>query len=162
GPRADLSATTNGNAVLEPRFFQYECGEFYDEMFDPEDRPRPDCEPLFRRMQLLSADDLVRRQRAADRSMVQLGITFNVYGDQQGRERIIPFDIVPRIVPNQEWQWLERGLRQRITALNLFIDDMYHERKIVRDGKVPEHVMATAAGFRQQCVGLTPPRGIWC
>jgi uncharacterized circularly permuted ATP-grasp superfamily protein len=113
-------------------------------------------------MQTLSADDLARRQRAADRSMVQLGITFNVYGDQQGRERIIPFDIVPRIIANPQWQWIECGLRQRITALNQFLDDIYHEQRIVRDGVVPADVVATAAGFRRQCVGLTPPRGIWC
>jgi uncharacterized circularly permuted ATP-grasp superfamily protein len=162
GPQANGSSNSDLSNGLEARMSQYQCGDFYDEMFDPEGQPRPDCQPLYARMQTLSSDDLIRRQRAADRSMVQLGITFNVYGDQQGRERIIPFDIVPRIVPNQEWQWLERGLRQRITALNVFIDDMYHERKIIRDGKVPEHVMATAAGFRKQCVGLTPPRGIWC
>jgi uncharacterized circularly permuted ATP-grasp superfamily protein len=113
-------------------------------------------------MQSLSADDLVRRQRAADRSMVQLGITFNVYGDNQGRERIIPFDIVPRIIANREWDWIERGLKQRITALNQFLEDIYHDQRIVRDGVVPQHVIATATGFREQCVGLTPPRGIWC
>jgi uncharacterized circularly permuted ATP-grasp superfamily protein len=69
---------------------------------------------------------------------------------------------VPRIIPNQQWEWIERGLRQRITALNLFLQDIYHEQRVVRDGVVPEHVVATATGFRRQCVGLTPPRGIWC
>jgi uncharacterized circularly permuted ATP-grasp superfamily protein len=141
---------------------QYQSDGFYDEMFDPHGQPRPDCDPLFQRMQSLSADDLVRRQRAADRSMVQLGITFNVYGDNQGRERIIPFDIVPRIIANREWDWIELGLKQRITALNEFLEDIYHEQRIVRDGVVPQHVIATATGFREQCVGLTPPRGIWC
>jgi uncharacterized circularly permuted ATP-grasp superfamily protein len=94
--------------------------------------------------------------------MVQLGITFNVYGDSQGCERIIPFDIVPRIVGRDEWEVLERGLRQRITALNMLIHDLYHERRVVRDGVLPEHVAATATGFRPQCVGLMPPRGVWC
>lgn len=141
---------------------EYDPAGFYDEMFDPGGQPRADCNPLFQRIQTLTADDLIRRQRAADRSMVQLGITFNVYGDQQGRERIIPFDIVPRIIANQEWDWIERGLRQRIIALNQFLQDIYHERRIIRDGVVPEHVVATATGFREQCVGLTPPRGIWC
>ena len=140
----------------------YDVGDFHDEMFDHDGRPRADCEPLFRRMLTMSWDDLIRRQRAADRSMVQLGITFNVYGDQLGRERIIPFDIVPRIIASPEWQILEHGLRQRITALNMFLQDLYHEQKIIHDGVVPEHVVATAVGFRQQCIGLTPPRGIWC
>ena len=143
-------------------FSDYDRGDFYDEMFDGDGSPRSDCEPLFRRMQTMTTDDLARRQKAADRSMVQLGITFNVYGDTQGRERIIPFDIVPRIIANEEWQWLERGLKQRITALNMFLHDIYHEQKIVHDGVVPEHVVATASGFRKQCIGLKPPRGIWC
>jgi uncharacterized circularly permuted ATP-grasp superfamily protein len=143
-------------------FSEYERGDFYDEMFDGEGSPRRDCQPLFRRMLTLSPEDLSRRQKAADRSMVQLGITFNVYGDTQGRERIIPFDIVPRIIANEEWQWLERGLKQRITALNLFLQDIYHEQRIVKDGVVPEHVVATASGFRKQCIGLNPPKGIWC
>ena len=155
-------ASSTSERTMVSHFSGYESHGFYDEMFDGELEPRCDCEPLFNRMQTMSNDDLLRRQLAADRSMVQLGITFNVYGDKQGRERVIPFDIVPRIIANQEWQWIERGLKQRITALNLFIDDMYHDQRIVRDGIVPEHLIATATGFRKQCVGLNPPRGIWC
>src|SRR5215831_4321150 len=88
----------------------YQSVEYYDEMFDGEGNARPECQRLFQRMRGITRDDLVRRQRAADRSMVQLGITFNVYGDAEGRERIIPFDIVPRIVSRQDWETLERGL----------------------------------------------------
>lgn len=140
----------------------YECEGYFDEMFDASGQPRPDCQPLYNRIRSISSDDLTRRQRAADRSMVQLGITFNVYGDRQGLERIIPFDIVPRIVCRDEWTILERGLRQRITALNMLIDDLYHEQRIVKDGVLPEHLVATAKGFRPQCLGLNPPRGVWC
>ncbi len=143
-------------------FTEYQSDGFYDEMFDGAGNPRPDCHPLYQNIRSISSDDLIRRQRAADRSMVQLGITFNVYGDRQGLERIIPFDILPRIVCRDEWNMLERGLRQRITALNMLIDDLYHEQRIVRDGVVPEAVVATAKGFRPQCVGLKPPRGVWC
>jgi uncharacterized circularly permuted ATP-grasp superfamily protein len=143
-------------------FSDYECGGFFDEMFDGDGGPRVDCRSLFQRIRSLPPEDLIRRQRAADRSMVQLGITFNVYGDGHGLERIIPFDIIPRIVGRDEWKMLECGLRQRITALNMLIDDLYHDRKIVRDGVLPEHVVATAKGFREQCVGLKPPRGVWC
>jgi uncharacterized circularly permuted ATP-grasp superfamily protein len=143
-------------------FSQYQTDGFFDEMFDEAGQPRTECQLLYQRIRSISPDDLIRRQRAADRSMVQLGITFNVYGDTQGTERIIPFDIVPRIVGRSEWDVLERGLRQRITALNMLIDDLYHERRVVRDGVLPEHVAATATGFRPQCVGLNPPRGIWC
>jgi uncharacterized circularly permuted ATP-grasp superfamily protein len=143
-------------------FHEYDVGPFYDEMFDELAVPRADCEPLFERMQAISADDLSRRKHAAARSMLQLGITFAVYGDQQGSERIIPFDIVPRIIRQTEWEWMERGLKQRIAALNAFLQDIYHDQKIVRDGVIPEHVIATASGFREACVGLTPPKGIWC
>lgn len=160
-PRSRLFATFS-ETQMPPNFDRYDTGDFYDEMFDLTGQPRPDCQALFDRVQAISADDLTRRQRAADRSMLQLGITFNVYGDRRGRERIIPFDILPRIIAQQEWDWLERGLKQRITAINLFIQDLYHDQQIIRDGVVPEHVIATAKGFRHQCVGLTPPRGIWC
>ena len=141
---------------------EYTTDGFYDEMFDEKGWPRPDCLTLCQRIRSMLPEDLTRRQRAADRSMVQLGITFNVYGDRSGLERIIPFDIIPRIVCRDEWQTLERGLHQRITALNMLIDDLYHDQKVVRDGVIPEHVVATAKGFRKQCIGLKPPRGVWC
>jgi uncharacterized circularly permuted ATP-grasp superfamily protein len=143
-------------------FTGYQSDGFYDEMFDGDGAPRADCQSLFHRIRSISPADLIRRQRAADRSMIQLGITFNVYGDRHGLERIIPFDIIPRIVCRDEWEILERGLRQRIIALNMLIDDLYHEQRVVRDGVLPEYVVASAKGFRSQCVGLNPPRGIWC
>jgi len=163
-PRSRRESASQTQSVHGGRFSfaDYQTAGFFDEMFDDAGRPRSDCHALFQRIRSIPPDDLVRRQRAADRSMVQLGITFNVYGDRQGCERIIPFDIIPRIVSRAEWDVLERGLRQRIVALNLFLEDIYHEQRVVRDGVVPEHVIATATGFRPQCVGLTPPRGIWC
>jgi uncharacterized circularly permuted ATP-grasp superfamily protein len=161
-PRQESRNGATSKRMDNFHFSDYDRGGFYDEMFDGDGAPRSDCHPLFRRMLTMTSDDLARRQKAADRSMVQLGITFNVYGDTQGRERIIPFDIVPRIIANKEWQWLEKGLKQRITALNLFLDDIYHDQRILRDGVIPEHVVATATGFRKQCIGLSPPRGIWC
>src|ERR1700681_244766 len=91
-----------------------------------------------------------------------MGITFNVYGDSAGTERIFPFDLIPRIVAAAEWNWIEHGLKQRIRALNLFIDDIYHDQKIVKDGIVPASIVGTASSFRQQCVGMNPPGGVWC
>jgi uncharacterized circularly permuted ATP-grasp superfamily protein len=158
-----------GNGVASPvptgltgSFAAYEVGDFYDELFEPAGCPRRECEVLFSHLQRLSSDDLQRRQRAADRSMLGMGITFNVYGDGQGTERIIPFDIVPRILRTAEWNELERGLSQRIAALNLFIDDIYHDQRIIRDGVIPEHIIQTASSFRKQCIGLNPPKRIWC
>jgi uncharacterized circularly permuted ATP-grasp superfamily protein len=152
------SQTTGGGSS----FTAYQTDGFFDEMFDGDGSPRTECRSLYQRIHGIPRDDLIRRQRAADRSMVQLGITFNVYGDQQGRERIIPFDIIPRIVGREEWHTIERGLRQRIIALNMLIDDLYHERRVVREGVLPDHVASTATGFRPQCVGLVPPRKVWC
>jgi uncharacterized circularly permuted ATP-grasp superfamily protein len=91
-----------------------------------------------------------------------MGITFNVYGERAGVEKIFPFDLVPRIVPAAEWGRIERGLKQRITALNLFINDLYHDQLILKDGVVPSEIVLSSKAFRKQCVGFNPPRGIWC
>jgi uncharacterized circularly permuted ATP-grasp superfamily protein len=144
------------------RFSSYETQGFYDEMFDRDGRPRPHAELLLDTVEGLSTGQLTRYQHAADRLLLQLGITFNVYGDSAGTERIFPFDMIPRIIPAAEWQRLERGLRQRIHALNEFIDDIYHDQKILRDGVIPREVILSAASFRPQCRGLNPPGRVWC
>ena len=140
----------------------YDSGDFFDEMFCPDGSPREHCAALYDVLQEVSLDELGRRQVAADRSMLRLGITFNVYGDQQGEERTFPFDILPRMIDAQEWQWIDRGLKQRILALNMFIDDIYHQQRILKDKVIPDFVILAAASFRQQCIGLDPPRKIWC
>ncbi|MCC9605077.1 circularly permuted type 2 ATP-grasp protein [Blastopirellula sp. JC732] len=141
---------------------EYDVGEFYDEMFAHDASPRENCNLLYKRVIGLTTLDLQRRKLAAERSMVRLGITFNVYGDEEGTERIIPFDILPRIINADEWKWVSDGLKQRIVALNMFIDDVYGDQKILKDGAIPEHVVRSAASFRPQCVGLKPPKGVWC
>jgi hypothetical protein len=135
------------DAVIPPAvgFDAYDVGDFYDEMFDGDRQPRSHYRALYDRFWQLRTDELERRQMAAERSMRRLGITFSVYGDQEGSERIIPFDICPRIIPEAEWKWLERGLKQRIIALNKFIDDIYHKQMIVRDGVVPEFVVRSSS-----------------
>ncbi len=130
-------------------------------MFDERRQPRSHYRTLYDRIWRLENDELSRRQLAAERSMRRLGITFSVYGDQEGAERIIPFDICPRIIGETQWRWLERGLKQRLLALNKFIDDIYHAQAIVRDGVVPEFVVRTCATLREQCMGLKPPQGVW-
>lgn len=144
------------------RFDGYDTGGFYDEMFLPDGRPRPEATLLVQRIHTLPEGDIMRRQQAAERALLQMGITFNVYGDHAGVEKIFPFDVIPRIVNAAEWQWIERGLKQRIYGLNLFINDLYHQQKIVKDGVVPEELIRSARCFREACVGLNPPRGIWC
>jgi uncharacterized circularly permuted ATP-grasp superfamily protein len=143
-------------------FVSYEPGSFYDEMFDTQGRPRSGCELLVRTLTALPGADLVRRQQAAERALLYMGITFSVYGHEQGTEKILPFDLVPRVVGAREWATIERGLVQRTRALNLFIDDVYHARRIVDAGIVPRAIIESATSFLPGCRGLDPPRGVWC
>jgi len=144
------------------RFTAYQTGEFYDEIFESTGHARPHAQLLIDTIESLSDGQLLRYQRSADRLLLQMGITFNVYGDEAGAEKIFPFDLVPRIVPAADWDYLERGLRQRIHALNEFIDDIYHDQKILKDCVIPREVILSAASFRPQCQGLNPPHRVWC
>lgn len=144
------------------QFSHYDPGDFYDELFEARGTPRPAASRLVERLNSLPIEELMRRQQAAQNALFKVGVTFNVYSDNQGTERIFPFDIIPRIISIEEWQWLERGLKQRIHALNLFIADIYSDQKIVRDGVVPERVVLSSKGFLEPCVGLLPPKGLWC
>ena len=144
------------------QFGSYDTQGFYDEMFEEGGRPRAHAQLLLETIESLSEGRLLRYKTAAEQVLLQMGITFSVYGDSAGAERIFPFDLVPRIVPAGEWDRLERGLRQRIHALNLFIDDIYHDQKILKDGAIPREVIESAASYRPQCHGLNPPHGVWC
>lgn len=144
------------------RLDDYQTGHFFDEMFQSPGQPRPGARLLYETLQSLPDEEIVRRQRAAEALLLRLGITFNVYGDSAGTEKIFPFDLVPRIVEAAEWARIEQGLKQRITALNLFLGDIYGEQKILKDGVIPEDVILSAASYRQQCIGLRPPGGVWC
>lgn len=144
------------------RLEAYETGEFHDEMFDESGAARPEARLLLEAVRGLEDGQLQRCQKAAERRLVELGITFNVYGDTTGTERIFPFDLIPRILRAKEWDWIERGLKQRIRALNLFIDDIYHDQKILKDKVIPEEVIRSAIFYRPQCIGLNPPLGVWC
>ena len=157
--RRQASATAGDRVVIN--FEGYDTEDFYDEMLEAGEGPRPGSALMAQRIESLPEGELLMRQRAAEQSMLQLGITFNVYGDESGTEKISPFDIIPRIVEARDWDYIERGLKQRIRALNLFIDDIYHERKIVKDGTVPEHMVLSAKNLLQSCMGIDPPRGIW-
>src|SRR5882762_5936390 len=116
------------------RFEQYELNEFFDEVFGENGQPRASARKLVNNIENLPEGELLNRQRAAERALLQMGITFNVYGENAGMEKIFPFDLVPRIVTAAEWSRIERGLKQRIHALNLFISDLYHDQKILKDG----------------------------
>jgi len=156
-----------GNALItgvasQMRFVPYLSDNCFDEMFQSDARPRLCAEPLVSRLESLSEGELRRYQNAADLALRNMGITFNVYGHDAGVEKVWPFDIVPRIIDGIEWYRIERGLKQRNRALNLFVDDVYNKQQILKDGIVPESLILSAKTLRGPCVGLHPPGGVWC
>ncbi len=133
----------------------------YDEMFSGPGVLHPHYGPLLEHFSSLPADELRRRKQAADLNFLNQGITFTVYGRDEGTERIFPYDPVPRIVTASEWATVERGLTQRITALNLFLKDIYNEGRILKDGVVPREIVYSCKHFRRQMVGLQVPRNVY-
>ena len=154
----------NGNFINNDplKISQYDSRGFFDEMFNPAGEARPGMEFLADKLAGLSPGELQRRQRSADHELLNMGITFNVYGHSAGTEKVWPFDLIPRVIQEEEWLYIERGLKQRIRALNMFIDDLYHDQKIIRDGILPEYMIQSSKGFLKQIHGMNPPRGIWC
>ena len=143
-------------------FKNYDPGAFYDESLVSKNRARNYSKELIKLFRKMDEDELAARQAAADLAIKEMGITFTVYSEEEGTiDRNWPFDIVPRIIPKSEWDDIEAGLKQRVKALNLFINDLYHEQKIIKDGVFPAEVLADSKNFRPQCVGVTPALGIW-
>ncbi len=130
-------------------------------MFESPGQPRSHYQALFRTLLHLPAEDLKKSQQAADLSFLHQGITFTVYGNEQGTERVFPNDLLPRIVPGNEWLKIEQGLTQRITALNLFLQDIYHQGRILSDGIVPRELIYSCRHFRREMRGFPVPRGIY-
>jgi len=144
------------------KFTGYDVGPYYDEMFTPSGEAREGTRLLKERIESLPEGELARRQHEAEQALYDLGITFSVYGHEEGTEKIFPFDVVPRVVEARDWDRLEIGLKQRIFALNLFLDDIYHDQKIIKDNVIPREIVETAEGYLPACMGINPPRGIWC
>jgi uncharacterized circularly permuted ATP-grasp superfamily protein len=147
--------------TFQAPFTRYELDAAYDELFDPGGQPRPQYRALYQRLSELPPEELQRRQQAADLSFLHQGITFTVYGREEGTERIIPHDLLPRILTGAEWATIERGLTQRITALNMFLQDIYHEGRILADGFVPRELVYSCRHYRREMRGLRVPRGIY-
>ncbi len=140
----------------------YSAGEHFDEMFSPDGRIRPHYEGFFQNLKKTSNKKMNHLQYSANQTQRAMGMTFNVYHDNQGMEKILHLDIIPRIIPNSEWRMLEAGLKQRVHALNLFLQDIYNDQKILKDGIVPADLILGSKDYLKPCIGLTPPKGIWC
>jgi len=133
----------------------------WDELFATDGCPHPHCTTLADRLGELSAPQFQDRRASADLVFVNQGITFSVYSDRRGVEKIFPFDLIPRAIPAHEWYTLEAGLVQRIRALNLFLHDVYHDRRILREGVIPEDLVLGSKGYRKEMEGFTPPGGVY-
>ncbi len=142
-------------------FSAYRSAGFYDELIDGTGTPRPWAKTLIDHLAGLDATELNRRRAAVDAAIMTMGITFTVYSDGANIDRAWPFDIIPRVMPSSEWRRIEAGLKQRLTALNLFISDLYNKQSIVKDGLFPAELVASSKNFRAQCVGQTPRFGVW-
>jgi uncharacterized circularly permuted ATP-grasp superfamily protein len=142
-------------------FSSYQLDAAYDEMFDRTGQARPHCRALYENLLAASLGELRQRQTEADKAFLTQGITFTVYGDHQGTERIFPYDLLPRIVTASEWQTLERGLTQRLTAINLFLKDVYHEGRILAEGIVPRELVQSCKHYRREMRGVHVHRDIY-
>jgi uncharacterized circularly permuted ATP-grasp superfamily protein len=140
---------------------QYDPNGFYDELIAARGQPHPSAEALCKYLASLDASEVRDLKAAAEVAIQVMGITFTVYSDGDMIDRAWPFDIVPRVIPLSEWQKVEAGLKQRVQALNMFIDDLYNDQRIVKDGVFPAELLAESVNFRPQCVGIHPPGNIW-
>ncbi len=142
-------------------FKNYEVGDFYDEMFSAPGIVRPHYQALLERFNEMAEGEIERKQALATDTFLNQGVTFTVYNDNQGTERIFPFDLIPRIIPRREWEHVERGLTQRIKALNLFLKDLYHEQRIIKEGIIPEEVVLSGKHFRREFIGFDVPKDVY-
>ncbi|MFK7861307.1 MAG: circularly permuted type 2 ATP-grasp protein [Granulosicoccus sp.] len=133
----------------------------FDELIKADGDTRPFASSLTSWFNSLSDEDLANRQHAAQLAIAQMGITFTVYSDKGNIDREWPLDIVPRVIAANEWREIEKGLKQRLQALNMFIHDLYNEQNILKDNIVPRHLIETSSNFRPECVGMKPPHHVW-
>lgn len=139
----------------------YHLDDAYDEMFAADGQVRSEYQALLKAFLEMPAEELQARKLSTDASFMTQGVTFTVYGREEGTERIFPYDLLPRLITGKEWEHIEKGLAQRITALNLFLRDVYHEGKILSDGVVPREVVYSCKHFRSEMRGLQVPRNIY-
>jgi uncharacterized circularly permuted ATP-grasp superfamily protein len=146
---------------MGPLFSEYDTGNFCDEMFEGPGEVRGHYRKLLECFADMGEGELDRKQMLASQTFLNQGITFTVYSDNQGTERIFPFDLIPRIIPRDEWEHVERGLVQRIQALNLFLHDIYHDQRILKEGIIPPEVVLSGKHFRPEFMGFDVPKDVY-
>ncbi len=151
------SSPAAARSLLEP----YDVGGFFDEMFTRDGTVRPAYRKVHEHLGGLSREEYFKKQAAVDVAFMRGGVTFTVYSDNQGTERIFPFDLMPRVIPAQEWATLEAGLTQRLTALNLFLHDIYHDQRILKERVIPAHYVLSARHFRREFMNFDVPKGVY-
>ncbi len=139
----------------------YQANKAYDEMLDQDRAVRPTCISLEQYLESLDSEALKGRRIAAEMAILEMGITFTVYSDQGNIDRAWPYDIIPRLIEFQEWKMIERGLKQRLQALNRFIEDVYNEQRIIKEGLLPKSIIDSSHNFRRECIGMHPKFGAW-
>lgn len=139
----------------------YDPGIFWDELMVGPGKPRPGAANVVRHLGSLSDRQLKSRQAAAERAILEMGITFTVYSEGQNIDRAWPLDIIPRVIRGSEWDTIEAGLKQRLKALNMFIDDIYHDQRCIRDGIVPSELILSSKDYLEVCRGVSPPHDVW-
>src|SRR4029450_1727844 len=159
-PRASMEAQKLPQALVT-LLDDYAPGAFYDEMFIANGEPRPHCVPFYDELAHMAPAQFEEGRRLADLAFLLQGITFTVYNDGLGTERLFPFDLVPRILPRAEWDRIERGLSQRVVALNLFLQDIYGPQRILKDRIVPRSLVLSCRHFRREMIGVNVPRSIY-
>lgn len=147
--------------MMEINWAHYRSDKHFDELIGIDSIPRPASKALCDYLANLAPSELSAHKSAAEAAIQTMGITFTVYSEGNAIDRAWPFDIVPRIIPAKEWRRTETGLKQRVKALNLLIDDIYHDQRAFKDGILPPELLANSANFRPQCVGIDPPHHIW-
>jgi uncharacterized circularly permuted ATP-grasp superfamily protein len=153
-------ASVPSQMPLQRLFGDYQVGSFYDEMFSAPELPRPHYAKIFEKLGAMMPAQFEERRQHADLSFLLQGITFTVYSDGRGTERLFPFDLIPRIIPNSEWQRIDRGLAQRVVALNLFLQDVYGKQRIFADRQIPRSLVYSCKHFLREVIGIEVPRGI--
>lgn len=139
----------------------YEAEAHFDELISAKGDARQAAEKLVRHVSEMEQGELDKRRQMAEATIQEMGISFTVYTEEGNIDRAWPFDIIPRTIPSDEWKQAEKGLKQRLRALNMFIDDLYHDQNIIRDGVVPEHVIKESPNYLPECKGVSPAYGVW-